>query len=116
MKQMFSGAETPSTNRVLLGALPAKGGAKSAEQAQPLPTDDLTAETAQKPDTATAVAALGQSEKTSIAPDNFRQVIEEFQERLTDDSRIPPSIFNQMRFLLEESLKESQPPNFDKTA
>jgi hypothetical protein len=52
-------------------------------------TQDPLASTLQK------FQALGKS---------FQQVIQEFDEQVTSDDRIPPSIFNQMKMLLEASL------------
>ncbi len=59
------------------------------------------------PDQGEGEAVAEASSPAQADKPDFRQLVEEFQERLQDENRLPPSIMNQIKKLLETALEQS---------
>ena len=115
---MVTGAETPLVSGILAGAQPGQARAVSDSKASseqrsvlPEPTDiqptDLSRDVIQISNTAVDLAQN---------PPNFEQAVEDLQNRIADEDRLPPSIFSQMKKLLEAALTQESGQNINKVA
>ncbi len=110
---MLFGAETPLLNQVTAGARSGQGGAafdsgkyaaKDLSSAEQRPESDVRDLIDIAADARARVS--NNSQQADADGSKLKEVIQEFQEGLDDEERIPPSIFNQMRKLLEDALQK----------
>lgn len=121
---MVSGAETPLVSNILAGAQSGSGGAVSDSSGSSLKNQSSVqrrpeADVADLVDiSAESRSQVANNEQGAAQPEtlNLKRVIEEFEQSLDDENRIPPSIFNQMRKLLEAALQSEQKPQIDRLA
>ena len=113
---MTLGAETPLVSNVYAGAQPGKGGAvfvsasPSRDSAPSAPNTDTVQLSSE------AYSRIQSANDANSSQPNFKKLVEEVQANMDDENRIPPSIFNQMKALLEAALQDSPEHSVDQTA